>query len=226
MQSCVLMFLGIFASLAVFSKGLSTRSDASILGKNDGLYRYFAYGSNMCLDTMTDIRGLNPIASSPAILRNYELVFDIPGIPFVEPCWASVQKSSTSNSAVHGIVYDLSPDDFVAVCRTEGVPFAYQIERCKVQKYASHEDLRQSSNISDRQIHVEAYTLVRSILIRSEIGKAPSQSYLNVMIRGAVENGLDPSYIKGLPGMTIGKGTAETSLILAKLSQQIRKGYI
>jgi len=32
---------------------------------------YFAFGSNMCLDTKLNHQGLNPIASSPPILRNY-----------------------------------------------------------------------------------------------------------------------------------------------------------
>ena len=113
-------------------------------------YNYFAYGSNMALSTMTDLRNIQPLSYSPAILPNHELVFNLPGIPFVEPSWASVEPTSTSTSIstsksksndyentnfVHGVLYQLSEQDFQQICQTEGVPFAYRLHRCEPIPY-------------------------------------------------------------------------------------------
>ena len=50
-----------------------------------GSHIYFAYGSNVGTKTITGVRGVKPSASYPAILRDYRLVFNVPGLPYVEP---------------------------------------------------------------------------------------------------------------------------------------------
>uniref|UniRef100_A0A7S0G9K0 gamma-glutamylcyclotransferase n=1 Tax=Proboscia inermis TaxID=420281 RepID=A0A7S0G9K0_9STRA len=117
----------------------------------------------MALSTMTKLRKLNPIASTPAILPNHRLAFNIPGSPFLEPSAASVEPltpeermeglfgcdadadDADSNdgcfidedydNAVHGVLYKLSEEDFAKVCQTEGIPFAYRLHRCRVILY-------------------------------------------------------------------------------------------
>merc|ERR1719162_379837 len=97
---------------------------------------------------MTDLRSLSPIAYTPAILPFHKLVFNVPGMPFVEPSFASVEPTSSgynkndkndffpdngneTDSVVHGILYKLSEQDFLKVCQSEGVPFSYRLHRCE-----------------------------------------------------------------------------------------------
>jgi hypothetical protein len=208
---------------------------------SNSVYRYFGYGSNMCLETMTSLRGLSPLAYSPAVLDDYELVFDVPGVPLVEPCWASVQAAAKGQKQqVHGILYDLTPEEFAKVCQTEGVPVAYQLQRLKVQTYKPHQyqydnDQTNNNNKDDVVQYVNAFTLVTSILIKKSTSQRqsqpqPSQSYLNVLIRGAQENGIDPAYIKQLqaikPGKTLfGSGTAEASLTASRFREEIQTRF-
>ncbi|KAF9919398.1 hypothetical protein BX616_000009 [Lobosporangium transversale] len=53
---------------------------------------YLAYGSNMEPKVLTGRRKIKPIESVPVIVPGYWLSFDIGGIPFVEPCFASILK--------------------------------------------------------------------------------------------------------------------------------------
>ncbi|KAF9216715.1 hypothetical protein BGZ59_008436 [Podila verticillata] len=53
---------------------------------------YLAYGSNMDPKVFTGRRKVTPLESIPVIARDYWLSFDIAGIPFVEPCFASILK--------------------------------------------------------------------------------------------------------------------------------------
>jgi len=165
----------------------------------------------MYSETMTSLRKLNPLSSSPAILDNYKLKFDIPGMPLIEPSWASVEKCT--DSQVHGVLYELTANDFDSVCRTEGVPFSYILQRCQVSLY------------EDVEMVTSAFTLVKSPILLmngSTSSVAPSKSYLNVLIRGAEEYNLDEEYIQKLKSIVsnkvmIGNGIAEDMLRLSRI---------
>lgn len=179
-------------------------------------YNYFAYGSNMCLETMTSLRNISPIAWTPAVLPGYCLTFDIPGIPLVEPSWASVEENSLEGSSVHGVLYQLTGNDFASVCRTEGVPLGYNLRRCRVFPYIECNGAKRSvAGIKP----VNSLTLCTSPHLRSRPSVNPSQSYLNVLIRGAKEAGLEESYVRMLkeirPSPTLLGGTSEGILRFA-----------
>mmetsp|Transcript_9903 Transcript_9903/g.19527 ORF Transcript_9903/g.19527 Transcript_9903/m.19527 type:complete len:267 (+) Transcript_9903:291-1091(+) len=215
-------------------------------------YNYFAFGSNMASSTMINLRNLSPIASTAAVLPGHRLAFNIPGVPGVEPSSAAVEPLLDSNEynpqllqhdAVHGVLYKLSEEDFVTICRTEGVPFAYVLHRCRVipyvgdKKSAGDERLQSTflnhsssienstsngNNIKRTEWGIPAFTLRAA---RKEWRKSedipPSQSYLNVLIRGAEEFSLDEEYVAKLKSMPAGKtwlggGLAEEMLRVAE----------
>ena len=60
---------------------------------DDDTVLYFAYGSNMNVDTFQGMRAMKPTRSSAVVLRGYELVFNVPGLPYVEPAFASVREA-------------------------------------------------------------------------------------------------------------------------------------
>ncbi|KAG0341349.1 hypothetical protein BG004_006056 [Podila humilis] len=69
-----------------------TRSDKG----DDNTVWYFAYGSNMDPKIFTGRRKVTPIESLPVSAPGYWLSFDIAGIPFIEPCFASILKIDTT----------------------------------------------------------------------------------------------------------------------------------
>ncbi|KAI9860346.1 MAG: hypothetical protein M1830_006232, partial [Pleopsidium flavum] len=97
---------------------------------------YFAYGSNMKSSVMKG-RGITPIDIQCVVVPKYCLTFDIFGIPYSEPSFASVAefvrvpREEDSNSApgeippVHGVAYLLSIKDYQRLVVTEGGGVAY-----------------------------------------------------------------------------------------------------
>ncbi|KAG0293576.1 hypothetical protein BGZ96_002621 [Linnemannia gamsii] len=57
---------------------------------------YLAYGSNMDPKVFSGRRKIQPIESLVVTVPNYWLSFDIGGIPYVEPCFASILKMNYS----------------------------------------------------------------------------------------------------------------------------------
>ena len=185
-------------------------------------YNYFAFGSNMASSTMTNLRGLTPIACTAAVLHDHRLAFNIPGTPFIEPSWASVAVET--GSVVHGVLYKLTEEDFAKVCQTEGVPFAYKLHRCRVVPYVGNGRTAGKEASSDEESQcVPAFTLCAgSRNLRKEQDIPPSQSYLNVLLRGANEFLLDSDYIEYLENIkcadnVIGNGFAEKLLQFAEM---------
>lgn len=94
---------------------------------------YFAYGSNVNTKTFNGTRGITPSAAYPAVLPGYELVFNVPGLPFVEPAFASVrrvvgEKPNTAPSTgrfarfateTHGVAYVVTDEQWRTILRTE-----------------------------------------------------------------------------------------------------------
>ena len=123
---------------------------ATLASSKSTNYNYFAYGSNMALATMTDLRNLKPLSYTPAILPGYNLVFNVPGIPFVEPSFASAEPVKSTmyernESLIHGILYTITEEDFIRVCQTEGVPLSYRLQRCDPIPYKGN-SLRAGKN--------------------------------------------------------------------------------
>ncbi|KAG0048734.1 hypothetical protein BGZ83_006337 [Gryganskiella cystojenkinii] len=59
---------------------------------SDGTIWYLAYGSNMDPKVLSGRRKIKPLESKPVIVPGYWLSFDIGGLPFLEPCFASILK--------------------------------------------------------------------------------------------------------------------------------------
>ena len=174
----------------------------------------------MVPSTMTSLRNVTPLAATAAILPNYELCFDIPGHPFIEPSAASVQRNprttttttTTTTSSrndmkcVHGVLYTLTEDDFVTVGRSEGVPLTYIWERCHPIPYignnanAGQEALllqQQQEEPHGPSATEEAFVLTANPLFRSKPSNSmipPSQSYLQILRDGSKYWNMDRSY--------------------------------
>ena len=210
----------------------------------------------MAISTMTKLRNINPISSAAAILPNHTLRFNIPGIPYIEPSYASVEPTTSSSldgvgggvnnndneeTNVHGVLYVLTPKDFATICQTEGVPFIYSLHRCLVVPYigngktAGMDTLLQTTTTTtttnadstamtrNKMILVSAFTLRAASSKYRQMGYniPPSQSYMNVLHRGATEFQLDELYCQKLKNIIVskkifGNGISEMMLGIAE----------
>lgn len=148
---------------------------------------YLAYGSNLCAQTFLGQRGIRPISAVNVSAPSLRLTFDLPGIPYKEPCFANTalrkipkhppipdppgkvpelphpppytfpptagelekipysdQSQSPLQRGLHrdvtrnahgdpewdngliGVVYEVTPEDYATIVKTEGGGAAYQ----------------------------------------------------------------------------------------------------
>lgn len=50
---------------------------------------YLAYGSNLCAETFLGRRGIRPLSQVAVSAPSLRLIFDLPGLPYLEPCFAN-----------------------------------------------------------------------------------------------------------------------------------------
>lgn len=50
---------------------------------------YLAYGSNLCAETFLGRRGIRPVSAINVSAPSLRLTFDLPGVPYQEPCFAN-----------------------------------------------------------------------------------------------------------------------------------------
>lgn len=117
---------------------------------------YLAYGSNLAAETFLGVRGIRPISQINVAAPSLRLTFDLPGIPYSEPCFANtaIRKIPkipdkppkipdipdlphppwTVNqhgdpewtSGLIGVVYEVTLADYAHIIETEGAGVAYQ----------------------------------------------------------------------------------------------------
>ncbi|KAI5927562.1 hypothetical protein F4810DRAFT_270295 [Camillea tinctor] len=54
-----------------------------------GTVLYLAYGSNLCAETFLGMRGIRPLSQVNVSAPAFDLTFDLPGLPYQEPCFAN-----------------------------------------------------------------------------------------------------------------------------------------
>ncbi|KAL8700765.1 MAG: hypothetical protein Q9224_000814 [Gallowayella concinna] len=118
----------------------------------DQTYLYLAYGSNLSASTFRGVRGIRPLAALNVLVPELVMTFDLPGLPYTEPCFANTayrtSPSTTSaqltesidektpilptysnphwNKGMVGVVYEVTPSDYAHIIATEGGGASYQ----------------------------------------------------------------------------------------------------
>ncbi|KAF2405159.1 hypothetical protein EJ06DRAFT_502146 [Trichodelitschia bisporula] len=103
---------------------------------------YLAYGSNLCYETFQKGRGVRPLSQINVLVPDLRLTFDIPGIPYAEPCFANtgLRDHDAEHKAEHppryrkdrwkkglvGVVYEVTPEDYAHIIATEGGGSSYR----------------------------------------------------------------------------------------------------
>lgn len=70
---------------------------------------YLAYGSNLSAETFLGKRGIHPLSSINVVVPSLRLRFDLPGIPYAEPCFANSGPRENHDQALPARLHAASP---------------------------------------------------------------------------------------------------------------------
>ncbi len=123
-------------------------------------------------------RSMKPTKIERAVLKEYKLVFNQPGIPWLEPSFANIEEAP--GEYIEGVLYEITGEEMVRLDKSEGNG-AYDIVTSNVEGEVSGT--------------VEAHTFATKNV---SAGLHPSLRYMNLLINGAQEHGLSPEWIQML----------------------------
>ncbi|KAE9977372.1 hypothetical protein EG328_002104 [Venturia inaequalis] len=114
-------------------------SDLSDAKEKHQTVLYLAYGSNLCYQTFQGRRGIKPISQMNVVVPDLRMTFDLPGIAYVDPCFANSAVRDPTNpppkskynkdkwkKGMVGVVYEVTPSDYAHIIATEGGGASYQ----------------------------------------------------------------------------------------------------
>ena len=141
---------------------------------------YFGYGSNMNMVSLK-AKGVEPIFSEPAVLKNWQLVFNVCDFFRIEGGTGNICPAK--DNEVHGVLHQCHDGNLQRLDELEAYGISYDRIEVEVTGY------------SGQRHKAFAYTGMPDKL---KSGLQPSHRYLNIMIDGAKAMELDDTYINKL----------------------------
>ena len=155
----------------------------------------FGFGSNMSISTIENIKGHKVLDHVVGVVRGYKMCFNISTMAKVEPAFANTIEG-TDDDEVHGVAIKLSEEDMKKLDAQE---ISYSKVKVTVNGYNGRviEDCSMYINTNKyRFLPPEKQT--------------PSARYLQLVVQGAVESGLEEGYIEKLKATKIYEPDHET----------------
>ena len=173
------------------------------------------YGSNLSAETFRGKRNIKPLSQVNVVVPKIQLTFDLPGVPYSEPCFGNCayrqpspdekanNESSTNRSGYHkdhwpkglvGVVYEVTKADFAHIIATEGGGAGYQ--DVLVDCFALSSNPKEKVPAIPSGQAFKAHTLFAPIDIegRKHAYAQPSPRYLKLITDGAAEHNLPYEY--------------------------------
>ncbi len=137
-------------------------------------------------------RAMRPTKIERAVLKDYRLVFNQPGIPWLEPSFANIEEAE--GEYIEGVLYEITGTEMIRLDISEGNG-AYDIVTPKVEG------------------EVSGPVIAHTFLTRNvSAGLHPSQRYMNLLIGGAQEHGLSPEWVQMLKEAPFSSGAISRHL--------------
>lgn len=191
--------------------GKLSQSDISAAEEKGKTVLYLAYGSNLCNETFRGNRGIRPLSQINVLVPSLRLTFDLPGIPYHEPCFANSanrdpESDTLTQSDYHkdrwhkgmvGCVYEVTPSDYAHIIATEGGGSSYQDILVTCYPLPADSDTVPSSPTT---APFKAHTLFATISPGTPRSRPdpsyaqPSARYLKLITDGAAELNLPQEY--------------------------------
>ncbi|EXJ96382.1 hypothetical protein A1O1_01508 [Capronia coronata CBS 617.96] len=174
---------------------------------------YLGYGSNLSAETFRGKRDIKPLSQVNVVVPSLSLTFDLPGIPYTEPCFANVRYRDASVAGgpddhsrsqdyhkdrwpkgLVGVVYEVTKEDYAHIIATEGGGSGYQdvVVDCFALNGGPTEDVPWKPSGHAFKAHT---LFAPPTMSRPDPSYAqPSPRYLKLITDGAVEHGLPLEY--------------------------------
>ncbi len=191
---------------------------------------YLAYGSNLSAETFLGVRGIRPLSQQNVHCPSLTLTFDLPGVPYVEPCFANTRLTNPEDSPRYfakrhapvapaaftsednhktrwtkgliGVVYEVTKADFMTIIATEGGGTAYQDITILCHPLPKGTTVVPEHPGAEPLIAHTLFCPQRPGLTRPDPNYAqPSPRYLNLITSGASEHQLPAEYREYLAGL-------------------------
>ena len=177
--------------------------------KKDKTILYLAYGSNLRDETFLGKRKIRPLSQINVLVPEVVMTFDLPGIPYKEPCFSNVRyrapkdEMQVGNEDYHkdrwhkglvGVVYEVTMADYAHIIATEGGGAGYQ--DVLVDCYPLDSNPKAVVPVQPSSTPFKAHTLFDPAgQHRADPSYAqPSARYLKLITDGAMERGLPYEY--------------------------------
>jgi sulfite reductase (NADPH) flavoprotein alpha-component len=145
------------------------------------MFWYFGYGSNTNLASLR-AKGVVPRRSERAVLRGWRLLFNVRHFFRHEGGVANIEPTGDASDAVWGVVHVCESTHLALLDAAEACDHGY--DRIKVSVKTDHGD-----RLAITYVGMPAFL---------DKDCRPTQRYLNILLTGAVEAGIDPTYIEAL----------------------------
>lgn len=181
-------------------------SDINAASEKGKTVLYLAYGSNLCNETFRGKRGIRPLSQINVLVPSLRLTFDLPGIPYVEPCFGNTAMRTPDamegadyhkdrwKKGLVGCVYEVTPSDYAHIIATEGGSASYQ--DILVDCYPLPDgDTVPDQPTTKRFVAHTLFAPAEKSHVRPDPSYAqPSARYLNLITTGADELSLPREY--------------------------------
>ncbi len=151
------------------------------------MFFYFGFGSNMSMLSLR-AKGVEPLASQQAVLPGWRLRFNVQHFFRHEGGVGNIEQTGNPDDRVLGLLHEC-PDDALALLDTaEAVGHGYARIEVEVEPH------NHSAGNHERVVAVTYIGMPQFIDNR----RLPSRRYLNIVLKGARQAGLDDDYIQRL----------------------------
>ena len=144
---------------------------------------------------------MHPVKSVPVRIPGYKLVFDLPGLPYLEPAFSSIAEATSSSQLplpissspdVLSMAYLLHRSEYAALIESEGGTVSYR----QIQVTA----VPHSKDAEATQGEIKGWTL-QTRRPRLHPHPMPSLRYINLIRTGAKQNDFPDYYQAYLDGV-------------------------
>lgn len=150
------------------------------------MFYYFGFGSNMSMLSLR-AKGVEPLASKRAVLRGWRLRFNVQHFFRHEGGVGNIENTGNPGDVVHGVLHQCRDEALALLDAAEAYGHGYD----RIEVEVVPDDLPAESN------RVSALTYVGMPQFIDD-NCLPSRRYLNIVLEGARQAGLDDKYLEVL----------------------------
>lgn len=151
------------------------------------MFRYFGFGSNMNITSLR-AKGIKPLSSRRAVLHGWRLRFNVQHFFRHEGGVGNIEQTEATDDLVQGVLHECPDEALASLDAMEAYGHGY--DRITVEVEAEREGSAE---------RVPAFTYVGMPEFIDD-ACLPSRRYLNIVIDGARQSGLDSDYVQNLVG--------------------------